>query len=323
MIIDIAAHYIPITIQKMFAENLHFAKAATYPFPPSNADPEVRLGLMEKHGVDMQALLAHTWITPPVRKAFTPKEQEQLRKISNRENYALCKAYPGKFVNICAISLLDVNAALEELKRCTQELDCRAVTIATNQVGQGIDSPEFLPFYQALAEHDLPLYLHPTDWESRYPLVDMTTGWRMMHVFGWPFDTTQAVWRLIYGGVLDRCPTLKVITHHLGAMLPYFQRRVEVNASMYLGTTLPRPISEYWENLYGDTAVDGTRAALPCGYAFFGPDRMLFGTDYPYGPEEGEDFVRENLTAVMAMNLPDKEKAQILAGNACRLLKIG
>jgi aminocarboxymuconate-semialdehyde decarboxylase len=306
----------------MFAENPHFSKAATYPFPPGNADPEVRLGLMEKYGVDMQALLAHTWITPPVRKAFSADEQERLRKISNTENFALCGAYPGRFVNICAVSLLDMRAALDELKRCIQELDCRAVTIATNQSGKGIDSPEFLPFYEKLAEHDLPLYLHPTDWESCYPLVDMATGWRMMHVFGWPFDTTQAVWRLIYGGILDRYPTLKVITHHLGALFPYFSRRVEVNAKMYLGAALPKPITEYWGNIYGDTAMDGTRPAYACGYDFFGPDRMLFGTDYPYGLEQGEDFIRENLAGIREMDVSPEIREKILSGNARRLLRI-
>jgi predicted TIM-barrel fold metal-dependent hydrolase len=322
MIIDIAAHYIPRSIQRMFAENPRFSTGATYPFPPGNADPEVRLGLMEKYGIDMQALLAHNWITPPVRKVFSEEEQEELRRRNNRENFSLCKAYPGKFVNICAFSLLDMKLALDELKRCVQEFDCRAVCLATNHLGKGLDTPEFLPFFERVAEHDLPVYLHPTDWESCYPLVDMATGWRMMHVFGWPFDTTQAVWRLIFGGVLDRFPTLKVITHHLGAFIPYFSRRVEINQKMYLSKALPRPITEYWKNLYGDTAMDGTRAAYPCGLSFFGPDRMLFGTDYPYGLEEGEDFIRENLAGIREMTVSEEIRKKILGGNARRLLRI-
>jgi predicted TIM-barrel fold metal-dependent hydrolase len=322
MIIDIAAHYIPRTIQRMFQKSPRFSKGATYPFPPGNADPEVRLGLMEKYGITMQALLAHNWVTPPIRKVFSDEEQEQLRKISNTENYALCEAYPGTFVNICAFSLLDMKAALDELERCVQELDCRAVCLPTNHQGKGLDAPEFLPFFEKIAEYDLPLYLHPTDWESCYPLVEMAGGWRMMHIFGWPFDTTQAVWRLIFGGVLDRYPTLKVVTHHLGALFPFFARRVEVNQKMYLSSALPRPIAEYWKNLYGDTATDGTRAAYPCGLAFFGPDRMLFGTDYPYGLEEGEDFIRENLAGIREMTVSEEVREKILSGNAKRLLKI-
>jgi aminocarboxymuconate-semialdehyde decarboxylase len=150
----------------------------------------------------------------------------------------------------------------------------------------------------------------------------MDKGWRMMHVFGWPFDTTQAVWRLIFGGVIDRYPSLKIVMHHLGAMLPFFARRVEQNFKGLLADKLPRQISEYWGNLYGDTATDGTLGSYSCGYAFFGPDRMMYGSDYPFGAEAGEDFIRSNLAGVKAMKIPAKEKAKILGGNAKKLFKI-
>ena len=145
----------------------------------------------------------------------------------------------------------------------------------------------------------------------------------MMLVFGWPFDTTQAVWRLIFGGVLDQYPSLKIVTHHLGAMLPFFSRRIESNLRTGLKEHLQRDIKEYWTNIYGDTAIDGTAAAFPCGYAFFGPDRMMYGTDYPFGNEEGEDFIRENLACVKAMDIPEEAREKILGGNAKKLLKIG
>jgi predicted TIM-barrel fold metal-dependent hydrolase len=150
----------------------------------------------------------------------------------------------------------------------------------------------------------------------------MDKGWRFMQIFGWPVDTTQAVWRLIFGGVIDRFPTIKIVTHHLGAMIPYFSRRVEQNFNKFLSDKVPRHISEYWKNIYGDTAVDGTVAAYPCGYAFFGPDRMMYGTDYPFANEAGEDFVRANLDGVKAMKIPKKDMEKILGGNAKKLLKI-
>jgi aminocarboxymuconate-semialdehyde decarboxylase len=214
-----------------------------------------------------------------------------------------------------------MKSAMEELDRSINELDCRGVTISTNQNGKGLDSPEYFPFYEKVVKYDLPILLHPTHWES-YPLVDMEKGWRMMHTFGWPFDTTQAVWRMIFGGVIDRFPSLKIVTHHLGAMIPYFARRIEVNALKFLKDRLPRHISEYWRNIYGDTALDGTVAAFPCGYAFFGPDRMMYGSDYPFGPEAGEDFIRSNLECVRSMDIPTEDKEKILGGNAKKLLKI-
>ena len=210
---------------------------------------------------------------------------------------------------------------MKELDRSINELDCRGITVAANQNGKGLDSPDYFRFYEKLVDNDLPLFIHPTHWDS-YPLVDMDKGWRMMHVFGWPFDTTQAVWRLIFGGVFDRYPSLKVITHHLGAMLPYFARRIEQNFNGFLRDKLPRHICEYWGNIYGDTALDGTIAAYPCGYAFFGPDRMMYGSDYPFGAEAGGDFIRENLAGIKAMNIAAGDMKKILGVNAKKLFKI-
>lgn len=317
IVIDVYCHHISRSVGKILDKLKYYGKGKEFEYPPQNADPEVRLRLMEKYGIDMQALTQ----TTPVLLGFNAEEASEICRLSNDDNYALCKAYPKKFVNICIISLLDMKSAMDELNRCINELDCRGVTISTNQNGKGLDSPEFYPFYEKLVEYDLPIFLHPTHWES-YPLVDMEKGWRMMHIFGWPFDTTQAVWRLIFGGVLDRFPTLKIVTHHLGAMLPFFSRRIEQNFNKFLRDKLPRHISEYWKNIYGDTATDGTLASYPCGYAFFGPDRMMYGTDYPFGAEDGEDFIRSNLEGIKALNIPREEKEKILGENAKKLLKI-
>ncbi len=295
----------------------YYGEGKEFPYPVQNADPEVRLGLMDKYGVHVQALSQ----TTPVLLGFGAEDAAEICRRSNTDNYALCKGYPNRFVNICIISLLDMKSAMKELDRSINELDCRGVTISANQNGRGLDSPEYFPFYEKVVEHDLPVLIHPTHWES-YPLVDMDKGWRMMHLFGWPFDTTQAVWRLIFGGVIDRFPSMKIVTHHLGAMIPYFSRRIEQNFNKFLKDKLPRHISEYWGNIYGDTATDGTVAAYPCGYAFFGPDRMMYGSDYPFGAEAGEDFIRSNLESLKSMDIPSTDKEKILGENAKKLLKI-
>jgi len=317
VIIDIFCHHISKSVGKLLNKAKYYGEGKEFPYPPQNADAEVRLGLMEKYGIDIQALSQ----TAPVLLGFGADDAAEICRLSNNDNYALCQAYPDRFVNICIISLLDMKSGMKELERSINELDCRGVTIASNQNGKGLDSAEYFPFYEKLVENDLPLLIHPTHWES-YPLVDMDSGWRMMHVFGWPFDTTQAVWRLIFGGVIDRYPSLKIVTHHCGTMFPYFARRIEQNFNAFLRDKLPRHISEYWGNIYGDTALDGTVAAYPCGYAFLGPDRMMYGSDYPFGAEAGEDFVRENLAGVKAMNIPVEDMRKILGENAQKLLKI-
>ena len=315
-IIDIFAHYATKKTVALLETKPGF-RGSSRGFGKNSDVPEVRLGMMDKYGVDMQALTQ----TTPAISGLSPEDAAEICRICNDDNYALCKAYPKRFVNICMISLQDMPSAMKELDRSLNELDCRGVTISTNQEGKGLDSAEYVPFYEKIVEHDLPILLHPVNWDS-YPLVDMEKRWRMMHIFGWPFDTTQAVWSLIFGGVLDRFPSLKIVTHHMGGMIPYFSRRVEQQFKRMLTKKLPRPITAYWGNIYGDTAVDGTRAAYPCGYAFFGPDRLLFGTDYPAGLEEGEDFIRENLAGVRTLKIPQEELDKILGGNAKKMLKI-
>jgi predicted TIM-barrel fold metal-dependent hydrolase len=318
MIIDILAHYISETASRILEKtSKYFGGGRDFGYAPYNANLERRLGVMKKYGVDIQALSQ----TAPILMGFNGEDAAEICRISNNDNYSLCKAYPQKFVNICIISLLDMPRALKELERDVNELDCRAITVAANQAGEGLDSPRYFSFYGKLAEYNLPLFVHPINWQAN-PLVEMRTGWRMMHVFGWPFDTTQAVWRLIFGGVLDRFPDLKIITHHCGGMMPFFAGRAEENYRSLLSGKLPRDIKEYWRNLYGDTALDGSASAVRCGYDFFGPNRMMYGTDYPFGGEFGEHFVRENLAAVKKLDIQEADIKKILGENARLLLKI-
>ena len=272
---------------------------------------------MDKYGVNVQAVS----LTMESLDGFDAGTAADICERSNSDNYALCKAYPDRFVNICAISLLDVKRALDGLDRSINELDCRGVTVATNQNGKGLDSPDYFPFYEKLVKHDLPLLLHPSNWKS-YPLADKSQ-WMFMSRFGWPLDTTQAVWRLIFGGVFDRFPSLKVVMHHLGAMFPYFAGRIQFGLAS-LRDKLPRDFSEYWKNIYGDSALSGgPLESYACGYAFFGPDHVLYGSDYPFGPETGERFVRANMAGLTSLNIPAADMEKILGGNAKRLLKIG
>ncbi|OGO32218.1 MAG: hypothetical protein A2Z29_00310 [Chloroflexi bacterium RBG_16_56_11] len=317
MIIDIFSHHISRAVGEMVARGRYYGPGKQYPYPARNADVEVRLGLMDKYGIGVQALSQ----TTPVLLGFRAAEAAAICRVSNDDNYTLCRAYPKRFVNICMISLFDMKSAMKELDRCIAGLDCRGVTVSSNQNGRGLDSPDYFPFYEKLVKHDLPILIHPIHWES-YPLVDMDKGWRMMHVFGWPFDTTQALWRFILGGVFERFPELKVVAHHMGAMFPYFVKRMESTFNRHLKDKLPHHLSHYYGNIYGDTAVDGTLAAYPCGYAFFGPDRLMYGSDYPFGVEEGEAYIRDNLAGVRSMDIPARDMEKILGGNARKLLKI-
>ena len=284
-------------------------------FASESSDPEERIKVMEQYGIDMQVLTQ----TTPILVGLRAEEVAEVCRISNDAIGKVCRSYPDKFVPFAVVSLLDVKQAVYELDRAVNEWGCRGVVIGTNHNNKGVDDPENGPFYEKVCEYDIPVFLHPMNWAS-YNLVDEDPA--VMRLFGWPFDTTIALLRLIVSGTMERYPTLKVVTHHLGGgMFPFLSNRFNIKFEK-LKKEMKRPLSESLKRVYGDTAVDGTAAALPCGHAFFGTERMLFGTDYPFSPEKGEVYLRENLAIIKNWDLPEEDKAKILGENARKLLKL-
>lgn len=314
MIIDIASHIITREVEEALAQKKNF-KVLRKNFTKDNSNPEHRITLMQKYGIDKQVLTQ----TTPILQNLAADEADQICKMSNDAIGRIADQYPDHFIPFSVVSLLNVDAAVKELERSVGEWGCRGVIIGTNQSNKGLDFSEFEPFWRKVCELDIPVSLHPMHWKS-YPLLEEDEA--LMRLFGWPFDTTVTIMRLVLNGVLERHPTLKIITHHLGGgMLPFFSGRFKVKFEK-LQKKIQKPVEESFARIYADTAVDGTAAALPCGHAFFGTDRMLFGTDYPFSPENGELYLRENLSIVKEMDLPQEDKAKILGGNAKRILKL-
>jgi predicted TIM-barrel fold metal-dependent hydrolase len=139
--------------------------------------------------------------------------------------------------------------------------------------------------------------------------------------------------RLVFSGLFDRHPDLVVITHHMGAMIPFCagrhgggldqlgSRTDDADDMAALGRLRRRPI-EYFKMFYGDTALFGAGHAMESGLAFFGADRVLFGTDMPFDPEKGHGFIRDTIAALETMRATDEERGKIYEGNARRLLRL-
>jgi predicted TIM-barrel fold metal-dependent hydrolase len=139
--------------------------------------------------------------------------------------------------------------------------------------------------------------------------------------------------RLVFGGYFDRFPDLKIITHHLGGMTPYFEGRVgpgmdqlgsrtsDEDLTVILDRLGKRPL-DYFKQFYGDTAVFGSDAATVCGLEFFGPDHVLFASDSPFDPEKGPGFIRETIRVLDNLDVTDEMRAKIYEGNAKRMLRL-
>ena len=136
--------------------------------------------------------------------------------------------------------------------------------------------------------------------------------------------------RLVFGGVLERVPTLKVITHHAGGMIPYFHKRVQLSWDFnekrmgyrFDGQPLTKPPLDYYRMFYCDTAIQGNTPALLCAYECFSADHVVFATDAPYDDECGARLYRETIPAVEAMPITPADKAKIFEGNARRLFRL-
>ncbi len=314
MIIDFSAHLMTREVAARLSTDENF-KGLQKNFVPESSDPEFRIAQMEKYGIDMQVLTQ----SAPVLSGLKAEEAAEVCRMSNDGIGRICIWYPDRFIPFAIVSLLDVKTAVRELDRAVKEWGCRGVTTATHHQNKGIDDPQNAPFFEKVCEYDFPVFLHPVEWHF-YSLVEDDPA--LMCLFGWPFDTSLTVLRLLLSGTMEKYPTLKIVTHHLGGgLLPFFSGRFLARFPD-LRHKMKRPLSESLNRIYGDTAVNGTAAALPCGFDFFGTDRMLFGTDYPFSPENGEFNLGKNLAIVKEWNLPEREKAKILGGNAIELLKL-
>jgi uncharacterized protein len=150
--------------------------------------------------------------------------------------------------------------------------------------------------------------------------------------FGWPYETTACMTRLIYSGLFDALPTLKIITHHMGGMIPFFHGKISLGfQQIFFGTPERNPLAEkaglkkppidYFRMLYADTAL-GEVAPTRCGYDFFGTAKCLFATDAPFDAEQGRALIRKTIAAVNALEIPAAEKDAIFEGNARKLLRL-
>ena len=263
---------------------------------PTLFDLDARFRVMDKYGDLVQVL---TLGTPPIEAvAKGPEDAAELARIANDEMAALVAKYPDRFVSaVASLPMNDIEAALQEADRAVNDLKFRGVQIFTPTSGRSIDRAEFYPLYEKMAAYNLPVWIHPMRDRSTPDYAgEESSKYYIYGIFGWPYETTAAMTRLVFSGVLEKYPSLKFITHHGGGMVPFFEQRLsiaydlnEMRMKARVKQRLTRPVLDYYRMFYADTAVH-SRAAIMCAYEFFGPEHVLFGTDMPYDNESGPDL---------------------------------
>jgi predicted TIM-barrel fold metal-dependent hydrolase len=301
----------------------------TRPVSPPLYDMEYRFRIMDRYDGLVQVL---TLGFPAVEDIAGPEKAADLVKLANDEMAALVAKYPDRFVAAIAyVPLNNVDAALREIDRAINDLKCRGVYVNSHVNGKPLDAPEFMPLYEKMSQYNLPIYIHPhrtTDFADYQ--TEKEAKYDTNSVFGWVYDTTVAMTRLVFSGILEQYPNLKVVTHHCGAMVPYFEQRIIQHYSKYemeygreyLQGLSKSPI-EYYKMFYTDTAIHGNPLSLMCAQSFYGTGHLLFAADMPLGDREfGNRSYRQTINAIEAMDISDEEKRAIFEDNARRLLRL-
>jgi predicted TIM-barrel fold metal-dependent hydrolase len=273
--------------------------------------------------------------SPPIEVLAGPEVSPDLAKVANDGMAEYVAKYPARFPGfIASLPMNHPEAALAETVRAIGELKAVGVQVFTNVNGRPLDLPEFKPIFAKMAEYDLPVWLHPAR-GANFPdyLSEQKSKYEIWWTFGWPYETSVAMARLVFGYYFDEFPNLKIITHHLGGMVPYFEGRVGPGWDQ-LGTRtsdedytvilkkLKRPHLEYFKMFFADTAMFGSLSGTKCGLEFFGVDNILFASDSPFDPERGPAYIRETIKVIDALPLSVEDRHKIYEGNAKRLLRL-
>jgi aminocarboxymuconate-semialdehyde decarboxylase len=292
-------------------------------------DMDDRFAVMDKYE-PLRQVLTIGW--PPVEAVADPEKAADLARMANDEMAELVQRHSDRFV--AAIGILPMNnmdEAMRETNRVITDLSFRGVYLHTPINDKPLDLPEFMPLYEKMADFNLPVFIHPmTTFDYADYRTEKISKYKIFATFGWPYQTTAAMARLVFSGVLEKYPGIKFLTHHCGGMIPYYAERLrefsqlpELKGTMEDKVSLKLDAMDYFKMFYADTAIHGNTPALMCAYAFFGADNILFGADMPLGDtEHGHRNYRQTINAIEAMDISDEERKKIYEDNARCLMRL-
>lgn len=268
---------------------------------------------------------------PPLEAMGDAATSMELARMGNDGMAELVSQYPDHFAGFVASLPLNSPDAVREAERAFVELGANGLQIHTNVNGIPLDAPRFFPVFEMAQKYDRPILLHPVRGaEMPDYLTEDKSKYEIWWTFGWPYETSAAMARLVFSGIMDRLPQLKLLAHHMGAMVPYFEGRVgpgwdqlgkrtsDEDLTLVLKGLKRRPF-DYFKDFYADTAVFGSRAATLCGLEFYGADKVLFASDSPFDPEKGVGYIRDTISVLNSIDLSMEDREKICYRNAEKL----
>jgi aminocarboxymuconate-semialdehyde decarboxylase len=278
---------------------------------PGQRDLDVRVNMLDDHGIDMQVYT----LTTPGTHVETPTVAARLAALVNDEFARGIQDKKGRFSALATLPLNDPAASVKELDRAMRQLHLPGAMLFSNVNNVALSDERFYPLYEVANDLGAVLYIHPT-----HPMgVEAMTDYWLMPLVGFLMDTTLAAAKLVFSGVPERFPNIRWVLAHLGGAIPYLAERLDRGHRAFVEcrAKIERRPSQYLKQFYYDTVNFDTRA-LALAIDFAGVDHLLAGSDYAH--QIGSPKLM--LESIRSLPITDADKAAILGGNAARLLNL-
>ncbi|MDD5129292.1 MAG: amidohydrolase family protein [Candidatus Omnitrophica bacterium] len=303
MLIDSHSHWLPDEI----INNAHF-------FHKGWGDIEAQLKMMDEAGIDA-AVLSY----PTSDAHLKLGSISQVAHIYNDNVAEILKRYPKRFIGAAVLPVDNSIDMLEELKRATDELGFKAISLASSYNGIYLDDKMFLPIYKEAEEKNIPVFVHsqivnPIGFERvKDPLLTP--------VVEYVFDTTISVGKLLMSDILRQYPRVKFVFAYFGGAVCYLKQRFDATYAMLRSINFVKDLqanpSDYFKNIYVDTSGDTTKANFSLALELMGPKHILWGSDWP-----AKKDVASGIKAVNDLDISQDDKQNILGGNMGKLFAL-
>lgn len=276
-----------------------------------STEPAVRIRQLDERGVDIQVISVNF---PNTCYWMEPEIGLQAAQLANQGIADFCSYKPDRLIGLAAVPMQDAELAAKELERSINELGFRGAWINSHVRGRDIGEAQFRPFWQKAAELDVPVFVHPLNAVD----FDRMKKFFLFNAIGNPLEETLSMASLIYEGIMDDFPTLKVGICHGGGYLPYYPGRVDycydTNRGGARDAIKGRPSSYFSRFFYDTNTFD--RDALQTLISRAGVSQVMYGSDWPAIPENYFDHIET------MPGLSDEDKQRIVWKNAAELFKI-
>ena len=265
---------------------------------------------MDRHQVSRQLL---TFSIPSVH-VEEAAHGLRLAQLVNDGLAAAVASSPSRLSGLATLPLQDPAVATTELTRAVEELGLCGGQLFSNINGTTLDDQRYWPLYAQAESLNVPLFIHPI----APPNVETMRNYRLVPTMGFMFDTALAAAHLVFGGVMQTFPKLKIVLGNLGGTLPYLAGRIDQSFVAYPEAqgVLTQPPSVYFKRMYYESAGMPDTSVLQLAIDFAGVDHVLFGSDFPQ--QIGD--VAKSIKIVQNLPIRAADKAQILGFNALGLL---